>query len=143
MRGIATLRILKWIGIAFLVLVAIVGALLYWLLRTESGAHFAIARAVGAMEGKLAIERTSGRLAEPLTLDNLRYNDASAGVDARVASIVVDIAPLEILSHRVHVESLDVDGVDVALTTTPPKADEPASKILSQHRSIFSSTSSR
>jgi translocation and assembly module TamB len=126
-RGIATLRILKWIGIAFLTLVAIVGSLLYWLLRTESGAHFAIARAVAAMEGKLAIERTSGRLTGPLTLGNVRYNDPAAGVDARVVAIVVDIAPLEILSHRVHVESLDVDGVDVALTTTPPKTDQPAS----------------
>jgi translocation and assembly module TamB len=122
------MRILKWIGIAFLVLVAVVGILLYWLLRTESGAHFAIARAVGAMEGKLTIERSSGRLAGPLTLGNLRYADPAAGVDARVGSIVVDIAPLEILSRRVHVESLDVDGVDVALTTVPPKPEEPASE---------------
>lgn len=120
-------RILKWIGIAFLALVAIVGVLLYWLLRTESGAHFALARAVGAMEGQLSIESSSGRLAGPLTLNHVRYADPSAGVDARVASVTVDIAPLEIISHRLHVESLDVAGVDVALTTVPPKPEEPAS----------------
>src|ERR1700751_2899207 len=84
--GIAAMRILKWIGIAFAALLIITGSLLYWLLDTESGARFALARAVGAMEGKFSFERSSGRLARPLTLVNVRYADPAAGVDARVAS---------------------------------------------------------
>ncbi|HEY6985924.1 MAG TPA: pathogenicity protein, partial [Rhodanobacteraceae bacterium] len=126
MAGIAAMRILRWIGIAFAVLVLITGALLFWLLETESGARFALARAVGALEGKLAIERSSGHLAGPLTLVNVRYNDPAAGVDARIATIVVDVAPLELFSRRVHVENLEIEGVDVALTTLPPKPEEPS-----------------
>ncbi|HVV97258.1 MAG TPA: pathogenicity protein, partial [Rhodanobacteraceae bacterium] len=124
--GIATLRILKWIGIAFAVFVVIVAALLFWLLDTESGARFAIARAIGAMDGKLAIERSSGTLAGPLTLANVRYADPSAGVDARVGSVIVDIAPSALLAKAVHVVGLDVDRVDVALTTVPPKPEQPS-----------------
>jgi translocation and assembly module TamB len=124
--GIATLRILKWIGIAFAVFVVIVAALLFWLLDTESGARFAIARAIGAMDGKLAIERSSGTLAGPLTLANVSYADPSAGVDARIGSVIVDIAPSALLAKAVHVVGLDVDGVDVALTTVPPKPEQPS-----------------
>ena len=126
--GFAAKRILKWIGIVFATLVVITGILLYWLLDTESGARFALARAVGAMEGKFTFERASGRLAGPLTLLNVRYKDPAAGVDARVASVVVDVAPMDILSRRVHVENLEVEGVDVALTTLPPKPAEPAAE---------------
>jgi translocation and assembly module TamB len=127
-RGFARTRILKWIGIAVLALILITGALLFWLLRTESGARFALARAVGAMEGKFSFERSSGYLVGPLTLVNVRYADPAAGVDARVGSIVVDVAPLEIVSRRVHVVGLDIANLDLALTTVPPKAQaEPPS----------------
>jgi hypothetical protein len=60
-RGLAKMRILKWIGAVFLALVLVTAMLLYWLLGTESGARFVLARAVGAMEGKFAFERSSGR----------------------------------------------------------------------------------
>ena len=82
------MRLLKWIGIAVLILALIAGAFLYWIFQTESGAHFAIARAIGAMEGKLAIEKSAGTLAGPLTLTNVRYRDPAVGVDARVGSVV-------------------------------------------------------
>ncbi|MGH8171883.1 MAG: translocation/assembly module TamB domain-containing protein, partial [Rhodanobacteraceae bacterium] len=63
----------------------------------------------------------------PLTLTNLRYRDPAVGVDAAVGRVVVDLAPMALLGHQVHVTSLELaDGV-VALTTLPPKPDEPAS----------------
>ena len=126
--GFATRRLLKWIGIAFLILVIVTGALLFWLIDTESGARFALARAVGAMEGKFSFERSSGHLAGPLTLVNVRYNDASSGVDARVGSIVIDVAPIAFLSKRVHIVNLEVERADVALTTVPPRPEQPASE---------------
>jgi translocation and assembly module TamB len=125
-RGVATLRVLKWIGVAFAVLVVIVAALLFWLLDTESGARFAIGRAIGAAEGKLSIERSSGTLAGPLTLANVRYVDPAAGVDARIGSVVLDIAPSALLAKTVHVVNLDIDRVDVALATVPTKPEPPA-----------------
>jgi translocation and assembly module TamB len=126
MRGIATLRLLKGIGIALAALVVVVAALLFWLLDTESGARFAIARALGAAEGKLAVERSGGTLAGPLTLANVRYADPAAGVDVRIGSVVLDIAPSAFLARTVHVVSLDIDRVDVALMTVPPKPEPPS-----------------
>jgi len=119
--GFAAIRLLKWIGIAFAALILITGALLFWLLDTESGARFALARAVGAMEGKLSFERSSGRLAGPLSLVNVRYDDPASGVDAHVGAVTVDLKPLELFSKRVHILSLDVERADIALTTIPPK----------------------
>ncbi len=121
--GVTTLRILKWIGIAVLALAVIAGALLFWLLDTESGARFALARTVAALEGKLSFEKASGRLAGPLTLDNVRYNDPATGVDAHIGSIVVDVAPFQLFYKRVHVVSLAIENLNLALATVPPKPE--------------------
>ncbi|MGH8174156.1 MAG: hypothetical protein ACREPX_13525, partial [Rhodanobacteraceae bacterium] len=51
--GFAAMRLFKWIGIVLLVLLLVAGMFLYWMMQTESGARFALARAIGAMDGKL------------------------------------------------------------------------------------------
>ncbi|GAA0722113.1 translocation/assembly module TamB domain-containing protein [Dokdonella soli] len=126
--GFTLPRLLKWIGIASIVLVLILASLSFWLLGTESGAHFALARAIGSTEGKLAVERSSGKLAGPLTLEGVRWHDAAAGVDAKVGRVLIDLKLLELLGKRVHITRLDIDHVDVALTTMPPKPAPPASE---------------
>ncbi len=75
------------------------------------------------MEGKFTFERSTGHLAGPLSLVNVRYNDPASGVDARIGSVVVDLKPFEILSQRVHILSLEVERADIALTTVPPKPE--------------------
>lgn len=127
-RGFAARRLLKWLGIGLLVLLLILALALFWLLRTESGARFALARAVGAMQGKLAVERSSGPLSGPLTLEGVRYADPSIGVDARLGRVLLELKPLALLSRRVHVANLEVDRLDVALTTVPPKPEPPSSE---------------
>ena len=120
-------RALKWLGglFALVLLVACVG--LFWLLRTESGARFAIARALGATEGKLAIGASQGRLAGPLVLTDVRWRDA--GVDAQIGRLEVDIAPLALLRNVAHVENIAASDIRIATTTQPPAppSDEPLS----------------
>lgn len=125
-RGFAWPRLFKWIGVAVLALLLILAILLFWLLGTESGARFALARAVGAMDGKLEVSRSSGRLGGPLELDGVRYHDAEAGVDAKLGHLRIDLKPLELLGKRVHITDLQLDNVDVALTTVPPKPETPS-----------------
>jgi len=128
-RGFALPRLLKWFGIVLVVLLLIVVILAYWLLATESGAHFALARAIGSMDGKLAVEKSSGRLVGPLTLEGVRYRDAAAGVDAKVGRVLVDLKPFELLSKRAHITRLELGDVDVALTSVPAKPEpQPASQ---------------
>lgn len=125
--GFALPRLLKWLGIGLLILLLMLAIAVFWLLRTESGARFALARAVGATDGKLAVERSSGPLSGPLTLEGVRYNDPAIGVDAKLGRVLLDLKPLELLSSRVHITNLELGQIDVALTTTPPKPEPPPS----------------
>ncbi len=124
--GFALPRLLKWIGIAFTMLVLVLAVLLFWLLRTGSGAQFALARAIGSTDGRLAVGRSGGTLAGPLTLEDVRWVDAQTGVDARIARIRVDVAPLELFAGRVHVSNLDIADVRLALTSVPAAVEQPA-----------------
>jgi translocation and assembly module TamB len=117
-------RALRWIGCIVLVIALAVTALLVWALHSESGARFVLARAQAALEGKLTVTRSSGTLSGPLVLEGVRWNDPAAGVDARVERVSVDLAARSLLGRLVKIDDLAIDGVDVALTTVPPK-DEP------------------
>ena len=125
-RGFAWQRLLKWLGIVFAALLLVLVLALWWLLGSESGARFALARAVGAMDGKLAVQASSGHLGGPLALDGVRWNDPASGVDAKVSHLRIDLKPLDLLAKRVHITALEVSGIDVALTTVPPKPPEPS-----------------
>ncbi|NCT67122.1 MAG: pathogenicity protein [Rhodanobacteraceae bacterium] len=124
--GFALPRLLAWLGLTLAALVLLVAIALAWLLGTESGARFALARAAGATAGKLTVDRVGGRLGGPLTLDGLRWHDAGAGVDARIGHLRVDLAPLALLGRRVRVTGLDLAGINVALTTVPPQSAQPS-----------------
>ncbi|HEY0180895.1 MAG TPA: translocation/assembly module TamB domain-containing protein [Dokdonella sp.] len=118
---------LKWLGAAVLALLLAFAGFAAWLLDSDAGARFALARAIGAMDGKLAVGASSGRLLGPLTLEQVRYVDAALGVDVKIARVTLDLKPLELLSRRLHVTSLEIGDLDVALTTLPPKPEPPAS----------------
>jgi translocation and assembly module TamB len=125
-RGLALAPLLKRIALVLAVLLLIVLGLSFWLLRTESGLQFVLARAIGATEGKLAIGTSSGHLGGLVTLDQVRYRDAEAGFDVQVRRVTIAHAPLELLASRLHVTRLEVDGVDIALATVePPPEPEP------------------
>ena len=126
--GFVMPRLLKWVGIAIAVLLLIIAMLLFWLLATASGTRFALARAVAATDGKLVIERSSGTLAGSLTLEGLRWHDPANGVDVKIGHVRVDLATQDLLAKRLHVTALDVNDVDIALTTLPPNAGQPASQ---------------
>jgi len=127
-KGFALPRLLKWIGIVLLVVLLLIALFAWWLLGSESGAQFALARAVGAMEGKLSVEKSGGRLVGPLVLEGVRYRDAAVGVDAKLGRVLVDLKPFELLSKRVHLTNVELEKIDVALTTLPPKPEPPSSE---------------
>lgn len=110
---------LRRLALIVLALALAAGGALAWLLYTTSGLHFALARAEGALGGRLAVRSAAGTLAGPLTLEALRWHDA--GVDVRVAHARLDWTPWPLLAKRLRVRALDVDGVDVALTPQPPQ----------------------
>jgi len=116
-------RGLLWVCAGFGVLLLAIIAGVGWVLNTESGARWAANRAVGFLGGKLELARVQGTLAGPLTVSGIRFHDEDAGADVRVARASVDIALSELFARRVHVQTLDVNGVDVRLSR-PKKKDE-------------------
>jgi translocation and assembly module TamB len=121
---------LKRIGIALGVLLVIVAAALWWLLGSEAGLRFALARGIAATGGALSVQHASGHLAGPLQLDGIRYRDTGGGIDVQVAKARLDLRVWPLLVKRAHVLDVDVQGLHVALTTpkTPPP-EEPSGPI--------------
>ncbi|MEO5561199.1 MAG: translocation/assembly module TamB domain-containing protein [Dokdonella sp.] len=122
--GFAISTLLKRIGIALAILLALVGFLSFWLLRTESGLQFVLARAIGATDGKLTIGKSSGNLAGSSTIEDLRYHDPAAGLDVHARHTTIAFSPLELLSSRLHLTHLQLDDVDVALTSVPAPPEQ-------------------
>lgn len=104
-------------------LIVLLVALIAWVLNTEAGARSAASLVQRALAGKLAIATIDGTLAGPLTIANLRYSDPGAGIDARVQHLELDAALTELFRGVAHVRTLDLRGIDVALSepTEPPE----------------------
>ena len=125
-RGFAVAILLKRIAIVVAVLLLFVFALSFWLLRTESGLQFVLARAVGASGGRVTIGQSSGALGKAVTLGGVRYRDAVDGIDVSVDQVGIAFEPLGLLAGRLRITRLDVSGIEAALTSVPPQPKEPA-----------------
>jgi translocation and assembly module TamB len=125
------LRWYSWVGIALLtIVVAIVGAVL-WVLNTNSGTRWALARTSGFLDNALQVERIDGALAGPLTLTNLRFRDPKSGLDVSAEHVNIDVVLLKLFGMTVHVETAELRGIDVKLSEPtepsppPPEDDKP------------------
>jgi len=113
---------LKRIGLAVLGLLLLLALGLWWLLGTGAGLRFALARASGFTDGALSVQQASGSLAGPLELKGVRYADGK-GLDARIATAKLDVRLWPLLGKHLHVDMLQVQGVDVALPPPAPEED--------------------
>lgn len=119
---------MKWVKrIALVIAALLVLALLAlgWLLTTGSGLRFALARAHGFTHGALSVQQAQGRLIGPLQLRGVRYASAS-GLDARIASVDLDLRFWPLLAKRVHLLDLDAEGVSIALPPPSKTSTSPA-----------------
>lgn len=102
---------LKRIAVAFIALLLVLMASLWWLLGTGAGLRFALARAQAATHGALQWRQAQGSLLAP-QLHGLRYDDGHGTVIA-VRTARLDLRFWPLLAKRVHVVRLDADGIDV------------------------------
>lgn len=113
-------RGLRRLGIALLLTLALLAIATGWLLGTGAGLRFALARVESASTGGLQVQQARGRLIGPLALTGIRYDDGK-GTTAKVATLHLDLRFWPLLVGRVHVLTLDAEGVDVTL---PPPAPD-------------------
>lgn len=125
-------KLLKWTGRALAILLVLLSVFAYWLIATESGAHFALERAKSALDGKFTVGQVSGALHGPLQLRDVVYRDAAAGLEVRIKAITVDHEFWGLLRESAHVRNLQIEGVTIALTTLPPAPPQAAQPTLQQ-----------
>lgn len=101
-------------------LIAAIAAGLTALFYTESGLQWAYARAQRLLPGQLAVERLTGRLAGPLTIAGLRYeNDA---LIIRADRVALAWRPGRLVDGVLAIDSLAVDGLDVTVKPGPARS---------------------
>ena len=115
---------MKRAALALLVLAMLgAAAALAWLLASEPGLRWAIARAEAAAGGKLAIEEARGTLATTVTLGRVVYADAGFRVDARRVQVEADA--LALLRGQIGVEPLRIELLQVAVTRAAQSGASP------------------
>lgn len=88
---------------------------LWWVLQTSSGARFAL-----GWVPELKVDRVSGTLAGPLTLEGLKFDSAAARLQAERVHADVRLWPL--LSGMVHLDVVQTRAVRLDLKPQPPAA---------------------
>ncbi len=119
---------MKWVkrlALVLAVLLLMVAALAWWLLGTGAGLRFALARAQSATNGALQVQQARGQLIGPLDLAGVRYDNGKGSV-VSVTKLHLDLRFWPLLAGRVHVSSLDAEGVDVSLPPSTPDSNSNA-----------------
>ncbi len=123
------LKALRIAGIAIATLLVIVAAIVTWALHSESGTRALLGMARGSLPAGMSIDEVGGTVAGTLRIRNFRYHDPELGLDLAVESVAVDLAPLALLSRRLHVERAEIEGVLLTLfPATAPVAAPPENK---------------
>lgn len=105
------LRWWQWLLLAALLLVLAGGVAATWLLKTSSGARFALQRAVQSMGEDLKLEGVEGDLAGPLRIAKVEY--AKPDLVVRIEGLEVDTAPWSVLERTIDVRRLAAKRVEV------------------------------
>ncbi len=116
-------RLLVW---SLPVLLVALSAVLAWLLSTEAGLRFAVARLTALDAVPVRIESAQGRLAGPLTLEGLRVELDAVEVD--IPALALDWRPWRLLYRReIRVLALAIESPTVTLRDDhdPPPAPLP------------------
>jgi translocation and assembly module TamB len=102
---------------ALLLLAAGAGA---WVLYTEPGTRWSLARATDATHGALAIDGAAGTWIEGLRARRIRY--ASPGVAITATRVKIVLSPWSsLLALAPHIDTLGAAELDVVMTPGPPQ----------------------
>ena len=119
-------RWLRWLGLALLLAIVLLVGTGSWLLGTASGLRFVLARAQSATHGALRVQQAQGRLLGPFDLVGVHYDDGN-GTVLNLAKAHLDLRLWSLLARRVHVVTLNVDGVEVTLPPSSPQEQSSSS----------------
>ena len=96
----------------------------FWLLHTESGARFAIDKAIAASSGVLAAGSLQGSFSSGVDVQDIAVKASGVGVEIARAGFALD---LDLFPLEVTVRMLRVDDTQVLLSEPPQEADDDSS----------------
>jgi translocation and assembly module TamB len=109
-------RVLRWMALALVALVALVAGIAWWILATEGGARFTLREVAGRVGPGTRIEGVRGRLGGPLHVALIEI--ARPGLYVRIDEVDLDASPPlsgVLVVHQLHAKSVVV--------RTAPSAD--------------------
>ncbi|MDH5710243.1 MAG: hypothetical protein OEZ15_01065, partial [Gammaproteobacteria bacterium] len=107
---------LKKISIAIALLLLPVVSGLLWLVGTESGLHWIYQQANAYLPTSLTIEKIEGRLAGPLTLSGIRYQQD--GVELESEQVIIDWQPTALFTAYIDISQLHLQSLKIILPTS-------------------------
>ena len=110
------MTLLRKLGIGVLAFAVVSVACVFWLLGTESGTRFLLARAESYLPAELTLGTASGSLMSGICLASVDWKSGSQDVTLRNACMVIDLAPL--LSRHLAVRTVDVDEIVIEVGET-------------------------
>ena len=113
-----------WLALA--VTVAVLGASIYWLVATPSGARWVLARAQGLLPVQMTLGEMQGTLARGLDFESVDWRDDTVLFRAEQLFVHVELLPL--LQRVVRVHDIRTSSIDLRLQEVadqPEPATEP------------------
>jgi translocation and assembly module TamB len=119
----------RWRALVVLLVLAAAASFagLAWLVGTEAGLHWAMARVVSASGGRLALEEASGTLAAEVRFGRMAYADDRVRVEAR--GVRGEGNPLALLRGALGIEPLNIASLQVVLVGRDAAAPAAASGV--------------
>ncbi len=115
------------VGLAFLLLLLALIALLWFAVATQSGTARVLDLAQSQTGGELSWQKASGSLVGPLKFEQLSLQPAS-GQRVEIGSAELEWQPRSLLEKKIQLDSLKLDGVEIHLPDADPDAAPPAAK---------------
>lgn len=114
---------MRWLLAAAAAVILIAAAAAGWLLYTEPGLRWAVARAQAASGGKLTLEELRGALARDISFSLLQFKDEGTSVALRDTTVRLEL--LALLGARAGVRSLQAKSLEVDLVFNTKDASKP------------------
>jgi translocation and assembly module TamB len=108
---------LLWFAGSVASIAALFCLLVFWLVSSESGARWILARVSPMLPQQLSIAAVDGTLRRGLRLRAITWRDASADVSVDQVALHAELWPL--IQRRVNVTQLDITGVNVIVSSAP------------------------
>ena len=104
---------IRRLSLAGLLLLALLLAALTWLLYSESALQWAYRQALPRIPVNLSVDRVSGRLAGPISLENIRFS--GDGLEASSRRLLLDWNPWALLGAELDISLLKTEDIDITL----------------------------